>query len=136
LKTPRQIIYIAQIVANVFANFAEAPLLVDVAEAEAKCDQRNRGYPEGPIGPNIGRTREVKTGTYPLNAVRAEVLVRIALIIKGFWLLLKFTIDRNRSSHPVHHRRSRSEWLHSLNPVMSACPAGRGASHFSTFDAT
>jgi hypothetical protein len=26
-------------------------LLVDVAEAEAKCDQRNRGYPEDPIGP-------------------------------------------------------------------------------------
>jgi hypothetical protein len=41
----------AQFVANAFASFAEAPLLVDVAEAEAKCDQRNRGYPEGPIGP-------------------------------------------------------------------------------------
>ena len=26
-------------------------MLIDIAEAEAKCDQRNRGYPEGPIGP-------------------------------------------------------------------------------------
>jgi hypothetical protein len=26
-------------------------LLVEIAEAEAKCDQRKRGYPESPIGP-------------------------------------------------------------------------------------
>jgi hypothetical protein len=26
-------------------------LLVEIAEAEAKCDQRKRDQPEGPIGP-------------------------------------------------------------------------------------
>jgi hypothetical protein len=51
LKSPRQIIDLAKFVANLLANSKEAPLLLDIAEAEAKCDERNRGYPEGPIGP-------------------------------------------------------------------------------------
>ena len=38
-------------VANLLANFAEVPLLVDLAETEAKCDQRKRDQPEYPIGP-------------------------------------------------------------------------------------
>jgi hypothetical protein len=42
---------LANVVANLLANFAEVPLLVDIAEAEAKCDQRKRDQPEGPIGP-------------------------------------------------------------------------------------
>jgi hypothetical protein len=51
LKSPRQIIDLVKFVANGLTDFTEAPLLVDIAEAEAKCDQGNRGYPEGPIGP-------------------------------------------------------------------------------------
>jgi hypothetical protein len=59
-------------------------LLIDVAEAEAKCDQRNRGYPEGPAGPiqKHGSTREVKTGTYPLTWSGQNILVRLVVVIE------------------------------------------------------
>jgi hypothetical protein len=38
LEALRQVFDLAKLVANLPANFAEAPLLVNVAEAEAKCD--------------------------------------------------------------------------------------------------